>query len=390
MKNKRKNILILAFMSSIAPLSTDMYLPALSQVQIAFDTNPFFMQLSIVSFFVAFAFGQLIYGPISDVYGRKIPLYAGISLFIVSTLACFIVDSIYAFIIFRFLQALGGCAGVVITRAIVNDNFDTKEAPSIFALIMITSSLAPMLSPIIGSMLLDYFSWKSIFATLFILGAILLYLIIFVLQDIKETKSNLKLDTIHIVKNYMNILKDRRFRIYIFSSGFAAATIFAYITGSSYIFREYYGLSEKEYGLLFGLNAFGFIIFARINAIITKKYSPYFILPRAFFTMFIIAIGLIFVGIFSINVEIFEILLFFMIGMLGFILPNTTTLAMARFKRSSGSASALFGTVQFLIAGLAAFIVSATEANTPLPLSMVIAGCLIIASTIYFYLVPKK
>ncbi|MDA3967974.1 multidrug effflux MFS transporter [Helicobacter sp. WB40] len=389
---KIKIIFILAFMSSLAPLSTDMYLPALSEVQIAFHTNPFYMQLSIVSFFLAFSLGQLIYGPISDVYGRKIPLYVGLIIFIVSTFACLSVDSIYAFIVFRFLQALGGCAGVVITMAIVNDNFSFKEASSIFALIMVTSSLAPMLSPTFGSLLLDYFSWKSIFTTLFILGIILLLCVVFGLKDIKEKRNNLKLDTKHVLKNYITILKDRRFRIYIFSSAFAMATIFAYIAGSSYIFREYYGLSEKAYGILFGLNAFSFIIFANINAQITLKYSysPYSILPKAFFIMFIIALLLICVGIFRLHFVFFEILLFFMIGMLGFVAPNTTTLAMARFKNNSGSASALFGTTQFLIAGFVAFIVSVIEANSPLPLAFVIAMCLIVASSIYFFIIPRR
>lgn len=290
-------------------------------------------------------------------YGRKIPLYVGLIIFIVSTFACLSVDSIYAFIVFRFLQALGGCAGVVITRAIVNDNFSLKEASSIFALIMVTSSLAPMLSPTFGSLLLDYFSWKSIFTTLFILGIILLLCVVFGLKDIKEKRNNLKLDTKHVLKNYITILKDRRFRIYIFSSAFAMATIFA-----------------------------------NINAQITLKYSysPYSILPKAFFIMFIIALLLICVGIFRLHFVFFEILLFFMIGMLGFVAPNTTTLAMARFKNNSGSASALFGTTQFLIAGFVAFIVSVIEANSPLPLAFVIAMCLIVASSIYFFIIPRR
>lgn len=383
-------IIILAFMSSLAPLSTDMYLPALGEVQKSFSTNSFYTQLSLASFFIAFALGQLLYGPLSDIYGRKKPLYFGILLFILSSLACISFDSIYTFIFFRFLEALGGCAGVVIARAIVNDNFELKEAASVFALMMVISSLVPMLSPGLGSILLDYFSWKSIFAVLFGLGIFLLLLIFLGLNNIKENTASLKFNSKEIFNNYIKILKDRRFKIYVFSSSFAMATIFAYITGSSYVFIDYYGLSEKSYGILFGINAANFMIFANINARIVRRYSPYYVLPFSFTTMFGIALLLTITGFFDLGFLVFEILLFFIIGMLGFIIPNTTTLAMARFKENSGSASAILGAIQFTLAGGISFVVSYLEANSPLPLALIITICLIIACRIYFLLNAKR
>lgn len=383
-------IIILAFMSSLAPLSTDMYLPALGEVQKSFSTNSFYAQLSLASFFIAFALGQLLYGPLSDIYGRKKPLYFGILLFILSSLACISFDSIYTFIFFRFLEALGGCAGVVIARAIVNDNFELKEAASVFALMMVISSLVPMLSPGLGSILLDYFSWKSIFAVLFGLGIFLLLLIFLGLNNIKENTASLKFNSKEIFNNYIKILKDHRFKIYVFSSSFAMATIFAYITGSSYVFIDYYGLSEKSYGILFGINAANFMIFANINARIVRRYSPYYVLPFSFTAMFGIALLLTIAGFFDLGFLVFEILLFFMIGMLGFIIPNTTTLAMARFKENSGSASAILGAIQFTLAGGISFVVSYLEANSPLPLALIITICLIIACRIYFLLNAKR
>lgn len=385
---KAKLIFILAFMSSLAPLTTDMYLPALGEVQATFATTPFYVQLSLAVFFVAFALGQLLYGPLSDIYGRKKPLYVGITLFIVASLACISFDSVDSFITFRFLQALGGCAGVVIARAIINDNFELKEAASAFALMMVVSSLAPMLAPVFGSFLLDYFSWKSIFATLFALGILLLVLIVFGIQEKNQAKE--KLDWKNILSNYGHILKDRRFRIYVLSASFVMATIFAYITGSSFIFREYFGLSEKAYGILFGVNAISFMIFANINARIVRRYSPYAVLPYAFVVMFGIALVMIVVGWLDLGFLPFEILLFLMLGMNGFIVPNTTTLAMARFKRISGSASAILGTAQFAFAGAISFIVGAVGANTPFPLALVITCCLLLACGIYFSLNARE
>ncbi len=383
-------ILVLAFMSSLAPLSTDMYLPALGEVQKSFATDSFYTQLSLASFFIAFALGQLLYGPLSDIYGRKKPLYLGILLFILSSLACISFDSIYAFIFFRFLEALGGCAGVVIARAIVNDNFELKEAAGLFALMMVISSLAPMLSPGLGSILLDYFSWKSIFVVLFLLGIVLLFYVFWGLNGIKENTTSLKFNLKEILGNYTKILKDRRFRIYVFASSFVMATMFAYITGSSYVFREYYGLSEKAYGILFGINAASFMIFANINARIVRRYSPYSVLPYSFAAMFGIAILLALVSFFDWGFLAFEILLFLMIGMLGFIIPNATTLAMARFKQNSGSASAMLGAIQFALAGGISFVVSLLRANNPLLLALVITSCLVVACGIYFSLNARE
>lgn len=386
---KTKLIVILAFMSSLAPLTTDMYLPALGEVQKSFATTPFYTQLSLAVFFIAFAFGQLIYGPLSDVYGRKKPLYVGVTLFVVASIACISFDSVDSFIIFRFLQALGGCAGVVIARAIINDNFELKEAASAFALMMVVSSLAPMLAPVFGGFLLDYFLWQSIFVTLFALGILLLIFIIFGVKEQKSAQS-VKLNFKAIMLNYFHILQDRRFRIYVLSFSFVMATIFAYITGSSFIFREYFNLSEKAYGILFGVNTLSFMIFANINARIVCKYSPYAVLPYAFVVMLGIALALIVVGWLDLGFLPFEILLFLMLGMNGFIAPNTTTLAMARFKQMSGSASAVLGMVQFVFAGAISFIVGALEANTPFPLALIIACCLLLACGIYFSLNARE
>ncbi|RAZ52902.1 multidrug effflux MFS transporter [Campylobacter hyointestinalis] len=388
--SKFKLIITLAFMSSLAPLSTDMYLPALSEVQKSFATSSFLTQLSLASFFIAFSLGQLIYGPISDVYGRKKSLYIGVLVFILSSAACISFDSIYAFIFFRFTQALGGCVGVVIAIAIVNDKFNVKEAAGIFALMMVISSLAPMLAPTFGGIFLEYFSWQFIFGVLFGLGAILLLMIIFWLDESAKIDKTLSLNPKALWQNYKFILKDRRFRIYIFSAGFAMAAMFAYITGSAFVFTEHFGLSARDYGILFGINALGFAIFANINAKIAQKISPYQILPYGFLAMLSLNILLIIFGFMRLGFVYVEICLFLIIGSLGFIVPNTTTLAMARFKQKSGSASAVLGTVEFAMAGIISFVVGALKANHPLSLAIVMASCVLMACVVYFSLRKKK
>ncbi|HEH3775776.1 TPA: multidrug effflux MFS transporter [Campylobacter jejuni] len=363
---KFKLIVILALMSSIAPLSTDMYLPALSHVEQSFQTNSFLTQLSIASFFIAFALGQLIYGPLSDIFGRKIPALVGIFFFIVSSLFC-----------------------VVIARAIVNDLFEIKEAAGIFALMMVFSSLAPMLSPTFGGFLLEYFSWHSIFATLFALGILLFLMILFGLKESAPHLKNKKFSHHEAMKSYKFVLSDKRFLVYILCASFALAAMFAYITGSSFVFTQFFSLSEQKFALLFGANALGFVICANINARLVLKYESEKILAKALMIMFISTVILLANAFFHPNFLLFELSIFTSIAMLGFIAPNTTTLAMARFKEHSGTASAVLGTVQFGFAGLISFVVGAINANTPIILAFVMCACVLVANMIYFLIKIK-
>ncbi|EAI8429477.1 multidrug effflux MFS transporter [Campylobacter upsaliensis] len=381
---KFRLIFILALMSSIAPLSTDMYLPALSQVKQSFETSEFLTQLSLASFFVAFALGQLIYGPLSDVFGRKIPALVGIFLFMLSSLFCVIIDNIYVFIILRFFEALGGCAGVVIARAIVNDLFELKEAASIFALMMVFSALAPMLSPSFGGFLIEYFSWHSIFATLFGLGILLFLLIFFALKESAPHLKRQKFSHKETLKSYRFVLKDKPFILYVSCASLVLAAMFAYITGSSFVFINFFGLSERDFGLLFGLNALGFVIFANINAKMVRKIDSEKILFYALIIMLISTLILFVNSLIKPNFWLFELSIFTSIALLGFIAPNTTTLAMARFKDHSGTASAVLGTSQFALAGVISFIVSAVGANTPTILALVMLICVACANGLYF------
>ena len=381
---KLQLIFILALMSSLAPLSTDMYLPALSHVEQSFKTNSFLTQLSLASFFIAFALGQLIYGPLSDIFGRKKPVLVGVLLFIVSSFLCVVIDNIFGFITFRFFEALGGCAGVVVARAIVNDLFEIKEAAGIYALMMVFSSLAPMLSPTFGGLLLQYFSWESIFMTLFLLGLLLFLMVLFGLKESAPHLENKRFSRKETLNNYKIVLKDKMFLVYVFSAAFALCAMFAYITGSSFIFTQTFGLSEQAFAALFGINALGFVIFANVNAKLVQKFDTQKILAKALVIMFIATLILLVNAFLEPHFWLFESLLFISISMLGFIAPNTTTLAMARFKEQSGTASAVLGTSQFALAGLIAFGVGALNANTPLILAIVMCACVLVANGVYF------
>ena len=259
-------------------------------------------------------------------------------------------------------------SGVVIARAIVNDSFDIKDAAGVYALMMVFSSLAPMLSPTFGGILLSYFSWQSIFAVLFMLGILLLGFIIFGLRETQPVRT--KFSHQATIASYKFVLKEQVFMLYSLLGAFAAAVLFAYITGSSFVFMGHFGLSGTQYGVLFGVNALGFVLFANINARLTRSFDCYNLLKFALFIM----LGALLISSIGVLLElgfwVFEIGIFVAIGMLGFILPNSTTLAMARFKDHSGTASAVLGTMQFGLAGVIAFSVGVLGANTPLFLAL--------------------
>ncbi len=388
---KIKLVVILAYMSALAPLSTDMYLPALERVKQSFATSEFYAQLSVASFFVAFALGQLVYGPLSDKFGRKKPLYAGISLFIVASLACVSFDNIYAFIFFRFLQALGGCAGVVLARAIVNDKFELHEAAAMFALMMVVGSLAPMLAPTFGGFVLEFFPWQAIFTILFALGILLFIFIFLGLDESAEIKSDAAISVAAVARDYGEILRNKEFMRYTLCFAVAMSALFAYITGSSFIFLDYYGLSERAFGAVFGINALGMTLVSALNAKLVQKRESAALLNFGLIAMFAMSLILLACSMLGLPFICFELSLFALLSSLGFIAPNATTLAMALFKGGrSGAASAVLGTTQFAIAGAVSFIVGAVGANEPLLLAGVMIVCALCANAIYFVMREKR
>ncbi len=374
-KSKFELVAILASIAAFAPLSTDMYLPAFPELERHFPGDGSGIQLSLSSFFAAFAFGQLLFGPLSDRFGRKPPLYAGIGLFIASSLLCAIAPNIGTLIALRFLQGLGACAGAVVSMAVVRDLFEGREGAKIFSLLAVVGGIAPMLAPTIGGLVLLAAGWKAIFMTLAAMGALCLAGMHFRMPETAPAK-RLSAHPAAIAKGYWALLRDKNFMLFTVSMGFGGAGMFAYIAGSPFAFMQGFGLAPWVYGLVFGCNAMGLIGGAQLNALLMAKFDPAAVMRFGMYAQ--ACAGLVLLacagtgafGLFGVLVPLFAYLF-----LLSFIRPNATAMAMAPFKHCAGTASALLGALQFVIASAATMAMGMAHSSSPVPMAAAIAVC---------------
>ena len=260
-----KTILILGALSAFGPLAIDFYLPGFPAMATAFGTDETQIQLTLAVYFLGLSIGQLIYGPIADRFGRRIPLLVGVALFTVASLACALAPSLEWLIGARFVQALGGCAGMVLSRAIVSDKCDAVGSAKVFSQLMLVMGLAPILAPMLGGFLVNLHGWQSIFIVLTGFSALAALAVALGLPE--SLPANVPRQPLSgALRQYGRLLKDREFLGHALTGGIAMAGMFAYIAGSPFVFIKLYGVPAEHYGWLFGSNAAGFILVAQLNA----------------------------------------------------------------------------------------------------------------------------
>lgn len=367
-------IVILGAMTAFAPLSIDMYLPAFPTLQRAFQTTAGQIQLTLSSFFIAFAAGQILYGPLADRYGRKPPVYAGLGLFVLASIGCTLAQGVEQLVILRFLQALGAGGGVVVARAMVRDLFPPADAVTVFSRLMLVIGVAPMLAPLLGGYLLVWLSWHSIFLFLALCGLLCLLAVGLRLPESLPPQQRQRLSLRSTIVGYGNLLTDRRFMGPALVGGLCIGGMFVYITASPFVFIEVLGLSPEGYGWVFSLNALGFIAASQINACIGRRYGPDKTLHVSIPALALFALLLILGGVFGFGGSYGVYLpIFAYVACLGFIMPNTAALAMAPFGRNAGSASALLGTLQFALAAAASAFAGSFNHQDATPLALIVA-----------------
>ena len=373
-------LLLLGALTAFAPMSIDMYLPSLPAIAAAFATDSAAAQYTLASFFIGLALGQAVYGPLADRYGRKPPLYAGLALYIVASIGCALAPDIATLTVLRFVQAIGGCAGVVIARAVVRDRFDARTSAKIYSLLMLVMGLAPILAPIMGGWILALASWRAIFGVLALFGFATLLLSWRHLPETRPANAIGDGGVGAALRVYGDLLRDRNFIGYALSGGFALGGMFAYITGSPHVFIELYNVPAQYYGWLFGLNALGLIASSQYNRRLLTHHTADAILRRA--NRVTVLLGLVLLAVAASGwggLPILLIPLFGYIASLGFTGPNAMACALAHQGTRAGSASALIGSLQFGVATVSSMLVGLLGGGSALSMAAVIAGCGVLA-----------
>ncbi len=368
-------VLILGALSAFGPLAIDFYLPAFPAMAQAFATDEQHVQATLAAYFLGLSIGQLAYGPVADRFGRRKPLLFGVTLFTLASLACAYAPNLDTLIVARFVQALGGCAGMVLSRAIVSDNCDAVGSAKVFSQLMLVMGLAPILAPMLGGVLVNLAGWQSIFLALSLFSAgALLAVSLGLPESLPADVPRQPLSG--ALRQYLRLVGDRVFLGHAVTGGIAIAGMFAYIAGSPFIFIKLYGVPAEHFGWLFGTNAAGFILVAQVNARLLSRHGPAWLLVRAVGVY--LAAGLVLLAVAASRPEHLWMLLvplFVCISSLGCIIPNASACAMNGQGARAGSASALMGCLQFSVAAGAAALVGALDDGSAVPMSLVISLC---------------
>ncbi|PMZ90806.1 MULTISPECIES: multidrug effflux MFS transporter [unclassified Pseudomonas] len=370
-----RTLLILGALSAFGPLAIDFYLPAFPAMAHAFATDEKHVQTTLAAYFLGLSLGQLAYGPVADRFGRRIPLLFGVGLFTIASLACAYAPNLDSLIVARFVQALGGCAGMVLSRAIVSDKCDAVASAKVFSQLMLVMGLAPILAPMLGGVLVNVSGWQSIFLALSLFSAACLVAVGLGLPE--SLPAHVPRQPLSgALRQYLRLFGDRVFVGHALTGGIAIAGMFAYIAGSPFVFIKLYGVPAEHYGWLFGTNAAGFILMAQVNARLLAKRGPAFLLARAVWLYLVAALALLVVAALR-PAQLWPLLvpLFVCIASLGCIIPNASACAMSGQGMRAGSASALMGCLQFSVAAGAAALVGVLHDGSAVPMALVISLC---------------
>jgi MFS transporter, DHA1 family, multidrug resistance protein len=368
-------VLIIGGLSIFGPLCIDMYLPSLPRISRDLHASTSAVQLSITGCLVGIAIGQLVIGPISDRQGRRSPLLAGISIFVLSSLACTLVSNVYLLDGLRFVEGLGGAAGIVIARAIVRDLFEGATAARFFSTLMLVTGLGPVLAPQIGAEILRVTSWRGVFLALAMIASVLLVTALFKVPETLPPEQRRAGGLRSTMRSLSTVGRDRSFIGYALVGSLGFGAIFAYIAGSPFVLQDIYGLSPQVFGLAFAMNAGGLVLGAQINGHLVRRLGSG---PLLSFGLVIMASGaLAFLGAVCTHwgglATVLPSLFIVMFG-LGFLNPNAMALAMQNHPDSAGTASALFGSAQFLLGAAVAPLVGVAGNHNAIPMGIVMAG----------------
>ncbi|MFC5585665.1 multidrug effflux MFS transporter [Nitratireductor kimnyeongensis] len=372
--------LVLGLLTAVGPFAIDMYLPALPSIGADLKAETVPVQMSLLVFFLSMGLAQIIVGPISDMVGRKVPLYAGLVVFIIGSIGSALAGSIEMLIAFRFLQGLGASAGMVVPRAVVRDLHTGTEAARLMSLLMLVFSISPILAPLTGSLIIATLGWRAVFWSVTIAAVLGLVLLATALKETRPVEQRKGSSLRTALAGYRFLLGDRKFMGLTFIGGFGISSFFVYLSNSSFVLIDHYGLSPTLYSVFFSINAVAFFTMSQLTGRLTERYGLRRVVRVAvisYATTIVAMLAVMASGLQSLWV--LASFLFVGYGFLGLVIPTTSVLAMDDHGTIAGTASALMGTLHFAIGAAAMAVSGLFFDGTPLPMATSIAVCAVLA-----------
>ncbi|WP_120429728.1 multidrug effflux MFS transporter [Acinetobacter baylyi] len=379
-----KYLIILGILTAFGPICTDFYLPALPEITHNLNTSVTMSQLTLTASLIGLGIGQLFFGPWSDRIGRKTPLLIALSLFILSSVICMLVNNIEQLIAARFVQGFAGAGGAVLALAMAKDLYSGLELARFFALMFVITETAPIIAPILGGIQLNWTHWQGLFASLAILGMIILIICAIFLKE--SHSDNAKTESLFLA--FKTIIKNKFFILFCLIQSFAMGGLFAYIGASSYVFQNIYDFSPQQYSLLFACNGLGLVISALITSKLLKFYQTPRLLGWGLYLAVIASLILVILSLIHAPMYMILISLFITLAVVTLICTITMTLAMESQVNFSGTASALLGFCMFSFGGFTAPLTTLLETSL-FSMSVVIFGCYLLG-LICYWLFSKK
>jgi DHA1 family bicyclomycin/chloramphenicol resistance-like MFS transporter len=376
-------LLLMGALTAIGPISIDMYLPAFPEMAANLGATGSQVERTLAAYLIGMAGAQLIYGPLADRFGRKPPLYGALIVYILASAGCALAPTVEFLTVCRVVQAMGGAAGMVISRAVVRDHYSTQEAARALSMLMLVMGIAPILAPLVGAQVLTLAGWRGIFAVITLAGIALFVAVSRIMVESLPHEKQVALSWGHIFRTYWGLIRHRRFVAFALSGGMGSATMFAYIVASPRLFIEYFGVSPQSYGFIFGFNALSLIVGSQVSARLLKTHRPEKLLPWALLAMMsagLSALALILIG--WITMPLIMLCMMSFMFTQGFVGPNSAAMALSDQGRQLGSASAMMGTITMSCGALAGLTVSLWDMAGPAPLGWIMGGC----TTLAFFL----
>ncbi|HLS64370.1 MAG TPA: multidrug effflux MFS transporter [Ruania sp.] len=373
-----KLVMLLGAMAALGALTTDMYLPSLPEVVVDLAAGEASVQFTITATLIGGAIGQLLIGPLSDRYGRRAPVLVGVSVHVIASLLCLWAPSVAPLIVLRIIQGIGNASAAVVAVAVIRDRLIGAEASAMLSRLMLVIGVAPLLAPTIGGLIASVWHWRAVFAALALYGAVLIAIVWKFLPESLPADKRIRSNRA-VVGSYRVLLKDPQFIALALLPGLAMAALFAYVSGSPFVIRDGYGLSEQQFAILFAVNGLGLVLGAQINAALVRKFAPVRIMRLALPVSVATAVVLLVMaatgtgGLVGLCVP-----LWLMLAINSLIPPNASALALTRHGERAGAAAALIGCCQSGVAGTVAPIVGLLGADA-VGMSVVIVGAMVTA-----------